>query len=143
MNEIIWTLNSNDGHLDDLLYYIRSQCSEMLDEANIDFVYHLPTLIPKRMVSSEQKRNLYLVVKESVHNAIKHSKANTVHLRIEIDSLLIISITDNGTGFSTTQTNLNGNGLNNFKKRMDALSGTFAIEAGQNGTTVIFKIPIT
>ncbi len=78
MNEIIWTLNSGDETLEDALSYIRSQCSEMLDNANINFEYKLPDAIPSFIIKSEEKRNLYLLVKEAVHNAIKHSGATSI-----------------------------------------------------------------
>jgi signal transduction histidine kinase len=142
MNEIIWTLNSGDETLTDVLYYIRSQCSEMLDNAGINFKYQLPDVIPQKIINSEEKRNLYLVVKEAVHNAIKHSKASDITLSVQIGHYLAISITDNGTGFNTELNKLTGNGLNNYKKRMLLLKGTVTLESGPKGTTVTFQVPL-
>lgn len=142
MNEIIWTLNSSDETLEDTIYYIRSQCSEILDLAKINFEYSLPDFIPNKLVSSEEKRNLYLVVKEAVHNATKHSGATKVGLHVQITGQFCISVDDNGIGFNAEQDKLKGNGLSNYKKRMALLKGTVKIESGKSGTKVIFKIPL-
>jgi len=142
MNEIIWTLNSGDETLEDVLYYIRSQCSEMLDHANIDFAYSIPDVIPLRMISSEEKRNIYLVVKEAVHNAIKHSKASNIKLAAQITGSLIITVSDNGIGFDPEQQKFKGNGLSNYQKRMLLLNGTVSLQSGENGTTIIFQKPL-
>ncbi|MEO7047001.1 MAG: histidine kinase dimerization/phosphoacceptor domain-containing protein, partial [Ferruginibacter sp.] len=48
MNEIIWALNSSDEKLADVLYYIRSQCCEMLDAAGIGLLATLPETIPEK-----------------------------------------------------------------------------------------------
>ena len=142
MNEIIWALNSSDEKLENVLYYIRSQCSEILDAAGINFQLTLPKIIPEKILSSEEKRNLQLVVKEAVHNIIKHSKASEVSMIMQIDNKLHISITDNGCGFDVDESRLKGNGLSNFQKRMESLKGNVDITSGANGTRIVFTIPI-
>jgi len=143
MNEIIWTLNSADETLEEVIYYIRSQCSEMLDHANINFEYDLPQTIPFRMISSEDKRNLYLVIKEAVHNAIKHSGANSVRIECNITDKLVFKVTDNGHGFDPALVKNNGNGLSNFKKRISMLNGTYQLlTAPEKDTSIIFTIPL-
>jgi signal transduction histidine kinase/ligand-binding sensor domain-containing protein len=141
MNEIIWTLQNSDETLEETIYYIRSQCSEMLDHANIGFAYNLPESVPKRMVSSEEKRNLYLVVKEAVHNVVKHAQASRVSLSVEITHRLKIIVADNGKGFDVDKNKLKGNGLSNYEKRMRVLKGSVHIRSDANGTTVYFDIP--
>jgi signal transduction histidine kinase/ligand-binding sensor domain-containing protein len=141
MNDIIWMLNSGDETLENVLYYIRSQCSEMLDHANINFQYNLPNIIPAKMINSEEKRNLYLVVKESVHNVIKHSETTKVNLYVQIDKQLKIIVADNGKGFDTEENKFKGNGLGNYQKRMTVLKGKVDIQSNENGTKVIFEVP--
>jgi signal transduction histidine kinase len=114
----------------------------MLDNAGINFKYQLPDVIPQKIINSEEKRNLYLVVKEAVHNAIKHSRASDITLSVQIGHYLAISITDNGIGFNTEFNKLAGNGLNNYKKRMLLLKGTVTLESGPKGTTVTFQVPL-
>ncbi|MGG9960408.1 ligand-binding sensor domain-containing protein [Ferruginibacter sp. SUN106] len=142
MNDIIWLLNSGDETLENVLYYIRSQCSEMLDHANISFEYSLPGIFPGKMISSEEKRNLYLVVKEAVHNVIKHSLATKVNLYVQIDKQLKIIVADNGKGFNAEENKFKGNGLGNYKKRMDMLNGNLDIQSSASGTIISFEVPL-
>ncbi len=142
MNEIIWALNSSDEKLEDVLYYIRSQCSEMLDGAGIALHATLPESIPEKTFNSEEKRNLHLVVKEAMHNIIKHAQASEVNMVMQIDNNLHITITDNGKGFNVNESRLKGNGLGNFQKRMNSLKGTVKINSDKNGTIVEFEMPL-
>ena len=142
MNEIIWALNSSDEKLADVLYYIRSQCSEMLDGAGIALQATLPDSIPEKILNSEEKRNLFLIVKEAVHNIIKHAHASSVNMVMQIENSLQITITDNGIGFHPNESRIKGNGLGNFEKRMNRLNGTVAIKSESNGTTIRFIIPL-
>jgi two-component system, NarL family, sensor kinase len=141
MNDIIWTLNSGDEKLEDALYYIRSQCSEILNNANINFECSLPDSIPPIMINSEQKRNLYLVIKEAVHNIIKHSGATKADLQVQINKQLKIIVADNGKGFDVEKNKLKGNGISNYQKRMIVLKGRFDIQSSERGTEVVFEIP--
>lgn len=144
MNEIIWTLNSSDGTLEDTLYYIRSQCSEMLDGANIGFEYHFPDKIAPAIISSDEKRNLYLVVKEAVNNAIKHARADSIIIECRIADKLELTVTDNGKGFDAGIVRTTGYGLLSYKKRVEKLYGTYQlITAPGAGTKITFSIPIT
>jgi signal transduction histidine kinase len=142
MNEIIWMLNSSDGSLEETLYYIRSQCSEMLDHANINVEYDLPQSIPYRIISSDDKRNLYLLIKEAIHNAIKHSGADLVNIKCAIADTVEFTVTDNGRGFDTAAIKKTGNGLFNYKKRIGKLNGHYQLKtAPGKGTKIIFTIP--
>lgn len=142
MNEIIWALNSSDEKLADVLYYIRSQCSEMLDGAGIALQAILPEFIPEKILNSEEKRNLFLVVKEAMHNIIKHAHASSVNMVIQIENNLRITITDNGKGFNVNESRIKGNGLGNFQKRMNSLNGTLNIKSCSDGTTIQFIMPL-
>ncbi len=142
MKEIIWSLNESNQNLENLIYYIRGQMSEMLENANVNFVCHLPENIPNVFFGWKRNRNTYLLVKESINNALKHARAKTITLDFVIDSDLKITITDDGKGFDTTK-NFNGNGLNNYKKRINDLNANYELKSEiDKGTTFWFQLPI-
>ena len=86
------------------------------------------------------RRNVFLTVKESLHNIIKHAQASQVHINISINKNLVININDNGIGFTATAKS-DGNGLKNMKKRVESVGGQLAI-TGLNGTAVKIDIPL-
>jgi two-component system, NarL family, sensor kinase len=128
--------------LEDLIYYIRGQMSEMVENANVDFVCHLPENIPSVFFGWKRNRNTYLLVKEAINNALKHANAKTITLDFIISNSLHITIKDDGKGFDTTK-NFTGNGLNNYKKRITDLNAQYELQSEiDNGTTFSFQLPI-
>jgi signal transduction histidine kinase len=92
-------------------------------------------------VSGEFRRNIYLTVKESLHNIVKHAQATSVDIQIEITRWLIIRIKDNGVGVSNSSPNPFGNGIASMKNRIRELNGTFEIES-KDGTKVTISAPL-
>ncbi|MBS1662298.1 MAG: tetratricopeptide repeat protein [Bacteroidetes bacterium] len=136
MSEIIWTLNHEQDTLDSLIAYIRTNAAQMAEAASFEFNM-TSTGIDDRPVSQEFRRNVYLAAKEAVHNAIKHSGGNTLHISATAGDALTITIQDNGKGFDPDNTHRWGNGLKNMQKRMEQIGGKLKI-AGATITLVIF-----
>ena len=97
---------------------------------------------PSSFISGEFRRNIYLTVKEALHNVVKHAQARQVIIQMETGKTLFISISDDGTGFDQKDIRPYGNGLNNMKKRMENIEGTLEIKNG-NGTTIIISAPLS
>ena len=98
MNEIIWSMNQQYDTLEDLVSFIRRQTGQILENNGIDYQLDIPEHIPDIRLRGELRRNVYLITKESLNNALKHSGATFIHLHIEIDNRLNIIIRDNGRG---------------------------------------------
>jgi signal transduction histidine kinase len=89
-------------------------------------------------MSSEIRRNLFLTVKEALHNIVKHSGAGIVHLSLSFESLnLKIVIEDDGKGFNISKIKGWGNGLTNMHKRIEELGGRFEITSAEGKGTKI------
>lgn len=143
MNEIIWALNQGNQQLDELIYYTRSQCSEMVSNAGLAFTFDLPENIPNKILGWKDCRNIYLLVKETVNNAIKHAGASSIVIECSITDQIQFSIADNGRGFNPDTLKTNGNGLPNYKKRVEKLGGSYQIiTAVREGTKLLFVIPL-
>jgi signal transduction histidine kinase len=85
------------------------------------------------------RRNIYLTVKEAVHNIVRHANATEVNIAIQlINNELIISIKDNGTGINAEEQKRFGNGLKNMQQRMTQIRGTFEIK-NNGGTCVVLR----
>jgi PAS domain S-box-containing protein len=95
-------------------------------------------------LSSQQSVALYRIVQESLTNIVKHSKATKVKISIALrENKLGLEITDNGTGFKTSQkSKANSFGLLGMKERVYLLEGVLQISSQQGeGTTVKVEIP--
>ncbi|MEO8734023.1 MAG: ATP-binding protein [Flavobacteriales bacterium] len=97
---------------------------------------------PEAQLSSEQRRNIFLVIKEATHNIVKHAGARQVAIRIHAKAdQLVVEVQDDGDGLPTHAHEGMGNGLRNMARRIEALNGQFTI-TGSFGTTVRFTVPI-
>lgn len=143
MNEIIWSLNQGNRNLAELIYHVRSQCATMVSNANLEFICELPAAIPQINIGWSESRNIFMLVKEAVNNAVKHAAATIISLDFSFQNNFLITVADNGKGYNTASANKDGNGLKNYEKRTASLNGTFSIKAGDNiGTKVMFHFTI-
>jgi signal transduction histidine kinase len=141
MGEIVWALNEKNDSLNDLLSYTRSYTAEYLSQNGIRCTIDEPEQLPASFVSGEFRRNIFLTVKEALHNIVKHSQADAVCIQIQKDKNLTIIIKDNGIGFDENNTRQFSNGLHNMKKRMNDINGNLEI-TNQKGTTIKLTAPL-
>jgi signal transduction histidine kinase len=143
MSEIIWALNPHNDTLENLLAYIREQSQQFFEPLEIQFDIYFPDAVPDMKLSNVQRRNLYLVTREALNNALKHSEATAIQLKFELlESGCSFSVNDNGTGIVTTGSKAGSNGLKNMKKRMEDVGGTIVWISQEKGTSVEYSIPI-
>lgn len=141
MGEIVWALNEKNDSLSDLLSYTRSYAVEYLSQMGIRCTINTPESDPSTFVSGEFRRNVFLTVKEALHNVVKHSQADAVEIKLQSGKKLVIEITDNGIGFARDSTRDFSNGLDNMQKRMNDIGGSLEI-ASENGTVIKLTCPL-
>jgi len=141
MGEIVWALNQRNDSMNDLLGYTRAYAVDYLTSHNIHCVFHAPTEHPEIFVSGEARRNIFLSVKEALHNVVKHSQADDVEITITTSNELLILIHDNGKGINMDKTRRFGNGLNNITKRMTEIGGVAQFR-NENGTAVLLRVSL-
>ncbi|MBL7739322.1 MAG: hypothetical protein JNK14_08875 [Chitinophagaceae bacterium] len=141
MNAIIWSMNSGNDTIDNLVSYIRAYALEYFESTPIKCVVNTPDDILKKELSGDKRRNIFLCVKETLNNALKHSKGTQVTIDFAIDGYLIIKIADNGIGIDLKNIRQFANGLKNIARRMESIGGTFEIDSN-HGTITILTLPI-
>jgi signal transduction histidine kinase/ligand-binding sensor domain-containing protein len=142
MSEIIWAINPKNDNLSSFTSYLRRHASEYISTAGIEGNLRFPGECPAVPMTSEQRRNIFLVVKEALHNIVKHSGADEVNLSLAwSNGMLIMHIEDNGKGFETEACADIGNGLTGMRKRIEALGGSYSINSNPGiGTRVNFSV---
>lgn len=113
---------------------------EYYQRARIHFLY----LGKEQRLANNMEVALFRLIQESVQNALKHSGADTIQVKLEVTSRQVIAIIkDNGTGFDVNEKKENTFGLIGMRERVQMLDGKLEIQSkiGQ-GTTVMIKIPM-
>lgn len=141
LDEIVWTMNSRNDTLTNLVGYISNHAQEFMLHSRIRCRLDVARNLPDVAVDSETRHNLFLAVKEALHNAAKHSGATEVIVRVHYDQdWLRVSIEDNGQGFDTATVN-NGEGLKNMTERLETVRGqTEIVSKPAGGTRVSFLL---
>jgi len=141
MNEIIWSMNPEYDSLNDLIAYIRQHCAEFLGDYGLNYSLNAPETMNDLPLSGEQRRNIYLVIKEALHNIVKHAAATDVSINLRVaENYLTVFIRDNGKGFN--QPSAFGNGLKNMQHRIETIGGRFNISR-DNGTIIELMCPLS
>lgn len=142
MGEIIWAMNSNFDTVENLIAYIRRYAVDFLDVSGLRYHIREPEEVPGYAISGERRRNIYLAVKESLHNVVKHAKAERVSISFDIkDEQLTVQVQDDGEGIDLEKINEFGNGLFNMRKRLRDIGGDMLVE-NLDGTLLTFTIPL-
>lgn len=141
LGEIIWSSDPERDNLQSLLEYMRRYTENYLEDSPLRGQFEFPEVVPDFELHPELRRNLYLVVKEAIHNARKYSGGNTVLVSFALspERAYRLTVRDNGRGMEPGQVEGSGNGMRNMQRRMEAVGGRMTIEsAADKGTTLTF-----
>jgi signal transduction histidine kinase/ligand-binding sensor domain-containing protein len=143
IKEIIWSTNFENDNLENLIYYIQFQSTKLFEHTDIVFESSIPEEIPVINVTSDNRKNVYLIVKEFIHNAIKHSRASHVFLNIfTTDQCLYLTIKDDGIGYQERDLKVKTMGLRNVRSRIEKVRGDLKMVSNDNGTNIFIEIPL-
>ena len=143
MSEIVWAINPHYDTVEGLAGFVGRFAQSFLEVAGIRCRLDVPLDLSGLAMSAEVRHNLFLVLKECLHNVTKHAAASVVEVSLLVDeSLLVLSVKDDGRGFAVDQVSF-GNGLSNMTARMSALGGSCKIISKPGGgTTVSLSLPV-
>ena len=143
MDEIIWSLNAQRDTLEGLVNFIAKYHQEVINSNVITGKLKMPSQIADVSIGAELKRDIFLIVKEVLNNALKHASASEIDLLIDItDKEFYLMIKDNGVGFNQEKI-YTGNGLKNIQKRTLKNKGSISIKSSENkGTSIKLNFPL-
>jgi signal transduction histidine kinase len=136
LDEIVWAVNPQNDTLAHLIDYAGQYAVDYLRLAGVRCRLDLPEQTPRREVSTDVRHNLFLVIKESLNNIVKHAHAGEVWLSIHSSETgLRIQIEDNGRGFDQAPADAEAYGLRNMRHRLSDIGGECRIESRVGGGT--------
>ena len=98
----------------------------------------------KENISMEKRKNLYLICKEAINNAVKYSSCKNLTLSFNKNkNLLVVTIIDDGQGFDL-ENHVDGNGIKNIKQRSGQIGCKLKlISNSKEGTMLILECPLS
>jgi signal transduction histidine kinase len=129
LEEIVWAIRPGSDSLQSLVEYIAHFANELFEGDGVRCRLDLPADLPSRPLPPEMRHNIFLVVKEALTNSLKHSGACEVRVQAKVaGDVLEIIVQDDGKGFDTRGQS-RGHGLENMRRRAQAMGGSVAIES--------------
>jgi signal transduction histidine kinase len=131
---------------DDFAKQIESYARKQLRFHDEPQLWFESTLTDTVELTSVQVLNCFRIVQEALTNCVKHAQAKNVYIMVKASAgaAAEIVVRDDGMGLQNAMNSeWQGNGIANMKKRADELGGTLSIsQVNGRGTEVRVEIPL-
>ncbi len=137
MNDIVWAVNADNDNMDQVIQRMHAYAVGLSEARGFELHFHVQPELDALQLGMVERKNLYLIFKESVNNAAKY--AQCTNLRIDLQrsrGTIVLRVADDGTGFDTGIDH-SGNGLTNIRSRATELGGTCTIISKSGQGTII------
>jgi signal transduction histidine kinase len=147
IGEIVWAINPDNDRLDRLAAYLREYSSAFLESAGLTARLRFDTGNETTPLSAELRRQVFLVLKEALANAVTHARASTVEVTFDLrDRRLRLGVRDDGAGFRPGEAegpSAGQDGLANMRRRAADLGATLRVDSTPGGgTRVELEVPV-
>jgi signal transduction histidine kinase/ligand-binding sensor domain-containing protein len=143
MSDIVWTINPRNDKLEAVISRMKEFAADVCEPQGIELQFNLPAGLETLAFNLVKRKNLFLVFKEAVSNAVKHSQCSLLDIHFsQTRNMFEMIIHDNGRGLDITNAG-RGNGLHNMQARAAECDGHLNITSFPGeGTTIHFEMPI-
>jgi signal transduction histidine kinase len=142
MSDIVWAINPQRDWLGDLVGRMRRLAGEIFPARDIEFEFTANIPEPDTRMTTDARRQIFLIFKECVNNIVRHSECTHVSIALRVEGWLVMKLADNGKGFDLATAGT-GHGLISMQGRAERLGGELQIITNHDGTTVTFRVPLT
>ncbi|HOY29512.1 MAG TPA: ATP-binding protein, partial [Flavobacteriales bacterium] len=127
LNDVVWAADPGSDHAGALLHHVADRAHRLLDGTGVELLLDLHADDQEQTLGPAFKRDLSMVVKEALNNALKHARPTAVAVRFHIHAdRYELTVTDNGPGLGHSPVD-GGNGLTNMRERIAAHSGVLTV----------------
>jgi signal transduction histidine kinase/ligand-binding sensor domain-containing protein len=141
MRDIVWAINPHRDSALEMTRKMRQYAEETFVPKNVAVRFNAPEDGANARLPMDIRRELFLIFKEAINNAARHSQCSLVEIDFRVSrNEIFLQIADDGCGFEVSEQSC-GNGLSNMRARAEKISGSFAVksEAGA-GTKVEIRV---
>ncbi len=139
MRDTVWAIDARKDKLENLLDRMREHAEETLTPRDIRFDIQVDNLSLKQNLPTNIRQNIYLLYKEAITNAAKHTNGDMVTVSLKkTGEGFEMRICDNGQveekGYKTT-----GLGTSNMQMRAEKIGGNLEITR-EDGFCVVLRM---
>lgn len=143
LRDVVWTIDTRHDRAEDLVARIRDFVAPAADAAAVELLWKTDLGEPDLKLHPTVKKNVWLIAKEAIANALRYSGTRRLSVEIGIGrAQVFLKIEDFGAGFEEKSLPDGGNGLKNMRVRAAELGGKLDIETQiGSGTRVVLTAP--
>ncbi len=143
MSDIVWAINPKRDNLYDLVYRMRRFATDTLTTQETEIEFIAPDELPAARVETDIRREVFLIFKEAVNNAVRHSRGSQINIELSFEhGALQLAVEDNGIGFNPAHDD-RGHGLFSMRQRAERIGGELQIlSTPSTGTVVKLQAPL-
>jgi signal transduction histidine kinase len=144
LGDIVWAVNPQRDDLASLVRRVREFAGDLLEEKGIGLEFQATTDLEGVRLAPEPRRQIFLVLKEALHNVARHAAASSATLRLDlVDGQLRAEVSDDGRGLSPLDRERDGQGLANMRARAARIGGRLEVDSAPGaGTRVVLVVPL-
>lgn len=141
---IVWTVDPRRDELSELLQYFQNYARQICITKRITFISQLTPQLKPIVLTPEQRRTIYLILKEGLNNVLRHAYSSQVIFCCSFQNHIIdLSLQDDGQGFDQRSVN-GGHGLTNMAMRAQSINSDLQITSERGkGTTIRLQLRMT
>jgi signal transduction histidine kinase/ligand-binding sensor domain-containing protein len=140
MSDIVWAINPNNDEGEKLVERIENYAREVCSLQNVQLQIKADKKINTLILPLEYRKNIYLILKEAINNAMKYAGCTLLQIRMQSTGKnILLAIEDNGEGFDPL-TVKKGNGLTNMHLRAKEINARFSLQSQNTGTLVQLEV---
>jgi signal transduction histidine kinase len=141
--DLVWQLNTENTTLVNLVSRLREYSTEYFQDLPLELIFRSPDTMPNIPLKKIAYRNIFMAVREALHNIVRHARALNVDISITLKGdYLNISVKDDGVGYDRMSESL-GSGVKTMKSRIQASGGLLNVIGEDQGTSVRMDIRIS
>src|SRR5690606_26675174 len=141
LDDIIWLVKPSNDKFSNLSMHINDFAIPLFESKNIAFEIDFPDMIAEVPLPMETRRNIFLIIKESVNNLVKYSECSRALIKATCNiGELVFQVKDNGRGFDPKRLT-NRNGIKNLKARAAQINADIEINSAPGkGTEIVLTV---
>jgi two-component sensor histidine kinase len=137
LSDVVWSIDSRNDTVGDLIDRMRDFLETVFPAGSIHIDFQTKGLHFDQKITQVLRQNVYLIFKEAVNNAAKHSEADEVKiLMINGNGKFKMEIIDNGAGIKVDKRHGRHHGIENMEMRAKRIGGELNINNLDKGMSV-------
>jgi len=145
LDELVWSIRPTQDTLGVLMERFSDFAVTAARSREVDLSIEASSEHADILLEPDTRHHLYMMMKELVNNALRHSGCRTVRVAVGREGdALTVTVADDGSGFDPGGVKGDRNGLRNLRMRAEEMRARFEMQSRKGGGThASIRVPLS